>query len=85
MAAKPTWLRIRRGVYVFSGQAGAWTEEAYVKASNTDHGDLFAGVALNNGILAAGAPGEGSCASGINDNQTDNSCADAAELRFWFS
>ena len=64
-------------VYVFKRRASAWTQEAYVKASNTDPGDLFASVALNNGTLAVGAPGEGSCASGINGNQTDNGCTGA--------
>jgi hypothetical protein len=61
-------------VYVFKRSAGIWVQEAYVKATNTESGDQFASVALSNGILAVGALGEDSCASGINGDQMDNSC-----------
>ena len=49
-------------------------EEAYVKASNTDVFDYFgSSVALSGDTLAVGTYGEGSSATGIDNNQTDNS------------
>ncbi|HEY0994313.1 MAG TPA: integrin [Kofleriaceae bacterium] len=51
-------------VYVFGRASGQWTQQAYVKASNTGGGDAFgASVALSPGsgdILAVGAWGEAS-------------------------
>ena len=79
-------------VYLFNRHAGVWTQQAYVKASNTDRVDGFGGgspedgggvpgfrqpIALSNGTLAIGAYKESSCARGINGNQLDNSCLDA--------
>ena len=62
-------------VYLFERRAGAWTQEAYVKATNTEPGDQFGlSVALSDGTLAVGATGEDSCAKGINGNQMDNNC-----------
>ncbi|MGF1511618.1 MAG: FG-GAP repeat protein [Myxococcota bacterium] len=47
--------------------------EAYVKASNTDEGDLFGlSVALSGDTLAVGAPGEDSNATGVNGDPTRN-------------
>ena len=61
-------------VYVFVRNGGVWSQQAYVKASNTGAGDGFGwSVALNGDTLAAGAPGEASSATGINGTQTDNS------------
>jgi len=63
-------------VYVFVRSGTTWTQEAYVKASNTGGGDAFgASVALSwdGNTLAVGAPGEASKATGVNGNQTDNS------------
>jgi hypothetical protein len=65
--------------YVYTRTAGVWTQQAYVKASNTDphpfFGDGFGGtVALNGDTLVVGALSEGSCAAGINGNQLDNGC-----------
>lgn len=62
-------------VYLFTRTAGAWSQQAYVKASNTAASQRFgASVALNSGRLAVGAPGETSCATGINGNQTNTDC-----------
>ena len=63
-------------VYVFVNSGGVWTQQAYVKASNTDAGDQFGiSVALSadGNTLAVGADYEDSNATGINGNQTDNS------------
>ena len=61
-------------VYVFTRTGGVWSQQAYVKASNTGAGDGFGwSVALNGNTLAVGAPAEASSATGINGNQDDNS------------
>jgi hypothetical protein len=62
-------------VYVYRRSAGTWTEEAYVKASNTGPADSFGvSVALSaaGDVLAVGAPDEDSAAFGINGSQTSN-------------
>ncbi len=63
-------------VYVFSRVGTTWTQEAYVKASNTDAQDHFGdSVSLSSDgtRLAVGAYGEASNATGINGSQIDNS------------
>lgn len=68
-------------VYVFRRTAGVWSQEAYVKPSNTRMGESFgSSVALNGETLAVGAPSEGSCATGINGDQTDSSCGSAGAV-----
>lgn len=64
-------------VYVFARETGRWSQQAYVKAPNTEGGDAFGPVAITNDRLAVGAPGESSCASGIDGNQQDNGCLGA--------
>ena len=65
-------------VYVFTRTAGIWSQQAYLKASNTESEDLFGlSVALSGDTLAVGASGEDSCATGVNGNQTNNSCQSA--------
>jgi hypothetical protein len=61
-------------VYVFTRQGGVWSQQAYLKASNTGVSDDFGiSVALSGDTLAVGALGEGSAATGVNGNQADNS------------
>ena len=61
-------------VYVFTRTGGVWSQQAYVKASNTELGDWFGtSVALLGDTLAVGARGEDSAAPGVNGNQADNS------------
>ncbi|RZJ25020.1 MAG: hypothetical protein EOO54_07630 [Haliea sp.] len=63
-------------VYVFTRTAGAWSQQAYVKASNTGAGDQFGrSVALSSdgNTLAVGAITEDSSATGVGGNQADNS------------
>jgi hypothetical protein len=68
-------------VYVFTRSGGSWSQQAYIKASNTDSGDSFGRcVALSGDTLAAAAPGEASSATGINNNQADNSAPDAGAV-----
>ncbi len=60
--------------YLFTRTGTTWTQQAYIKASNTDARDTFGfSVALSGDTLAVGAPDEGSNAKGINGDQTDNS------------
>jgi hypothetical protein len=66
-------------VYVFTRAGTTWTQQAYVKASNTgepDEGDTFgSSIALSGdgNTLAVGSPSEDSGIGGINANQQDNS------------
>lgn len=62
-------------VYVFMREGGAWAQQAYVKASNTEAGDAFGSVSLSGDgdTMAVGAGGEDSVAAGINGDQVDNS------------
>jgi len=69
--------------YVFTRSGASWSQQAYVKASNTGIGDNFGtGVALsaNGSILAVGAPREGSAATGIGGDQGDDSAAGAGAV-----
>lgn len=62
--------------YVYQRSGGSWSQRAYLKASNTDAGDLFgASIALSGDgtTLAVGATGEDSLAKDIQGNQADNS------------
>jgi hypothetical protein len=64
--------------YVFVRNGTAWSQQAYLKASNTDVGDLFGfSVAVSGDTVAVAAPGESSAATGVNGNQTDNSAPDS--------
>lgn len=63
-------------VYVFARAGSAWSQQAYVKASNTGAGDRFgSSVALSGAgdVLAVGAPEEASSATGIDGDQSDDS------------
>jgi hypothetical protein len=67
-------------VYVFGRRGTVWSQQAYVKASNTGEGDRFGyAVALSadGGTLAVGAIGEDSSATGIDGDPADNSAAQA--------
>ncbi|MEM6366937.1 MAG: integrin [Myxococcota bacterium] len=68
-------------VYVFTRDAETWRQEAYIKASNTGTGDRFGvGVALDEDILAVGAPGEDSAATGVNGDETNDDAEDSGAV-----
>ncbi len=71
----PNELQLDSGaVYVFSRSSATWTQQAYVKASNTGAGDKFgSSVALSadGSTLAVGAPYEDSSTIGINTMPAD--------------
>jgi|GEM_PF-5313545 len=53
--------------YVFSRLNGAWTQQAYLKASNTDARDEFGrSVGVSGDVVIAGAPWEDGSATGLN-------------------
>ena len=61
-------------VYIFKKSAGVWSQQAYLKASNTDAGDAFStSLALFGDTLIVGSPGESSSSTGVNGNQASNS------------
>ncbi len=70
-------------VYVFTRSSATWTQQAYVKASNTEAQDYFgSSVALNGdgNTLAVGAFLEASSATGIGGDQVDNSSSAAGAV-----
>jgi hypothetical protein len=79
-------------VYVFTRRGNAWSQQAYLKASNTGEagvgdqfgeGDQFGfSLALSDdgNTIAVGADGEDSAVKGINGNQADNSANGAGAV-----
>jgi hypothetical protein len=67
--------------YIFVRNAGVWTQQAYLKASNTEANDFFGvSVAISGETVVVGAYTEASNATGINGNQTDNSAFQAGAV-----
>jgi len=66
-------LRVAGAAYVFRFDGARWSQQAYVKASNTDS-DYFGGavaVSADGNTLAVGAISEQSAATGINGDQSN--------------
>ena len=68
--------------YVFLRSGTSWTQQAYLKASNTEAGDSFGfgdagawagAVSISGDTVVVGAVGEASNATGVNGNQASNS------------
>jgi hypothetical protein len=62
-------------VYIYTRSASDWSEQSYIKASNSGAGDQFGrsvSVSDNGDILAVGAPLERSSTTGINPVSNDN-------------
>lgn len=70
-------------VYVYERSGIAWSQQIYIKASNTDAGDRF-GVSVtldaDGQTLVVGAQGESSATTGVNGNQGDNSVVGAGAV-----
>ncbi|MCP5012595.1 MAG: hypothetical protein GY942_21665 [Aestuariibacter sp.] len=63
-------------VYVFTRNENTWSQQAFVKASNTGEHDLFGqSVALYGDTLAVGASGEGSNGTGVHSDSLANNDA----------
>lgn len=70
-------------VYVFRRSSGTWRQQAYVKASNAEGGDLFGwsvALAADGQVLAVGAPFEDGRSTGVGGDQADNAGADAGAV-----
>jgi hypothetical protein len=68
-------------VYAFSRSGNQWSQQAYVKASNTGNDDRFGtSVTLCGDTLSVGATGEDSNATGVDAGQADNSLIDAGAV-----
>ncbi len=73
-------------VYVFTRTGTSWSQDAYMKASNTGEpgeADTFGyTIAMSDGgdTIAVGAPSEDSAASGIDGNESDNSAMAAGAV-----
>jgi hypothetical protein len=64
--------------YVFVRSGADWSQQAYLKASNTEEGDSFgSSVAVSGDTVVVGAFSEDSNATGVNGNQTNNSASDS--------
>ena len=62
-------------LYRFDTSNMVWSQQSYIKASNTEMLDGFGlpvVLSADGNTLAVGAPGESSSAAGINGDQTDN-------------
>ena len=71
-------------VYLFIRSGTVWSQQAYIKASNTNGGDQFGGtVSLSGNTLVVGAIGEDSNATGINGDQGNNSALDSGAVYVW--
>ncbi|KAA3664244.1 MAG: integrin [Chloroflexi bacterium] len=59
--------------YVFVRNGSVWSQEAYLKASNTDAGDNFGiSVSISSDTIVVGANNEESSTMGINGDENDN-------------
>jgi Ca2+-binding RTX toxin-like protein len=71
--------------YVFVRNGTTWTQEAYLKASNTEAGDQFGvSVAVSGAMIVVGANLEDSNAAGINGDGMSNA-ADGAGATYVFA
>ncbi|TKB67085.1 MAG: hypothetical protein E8D47_04635 [Nitrospira sp.] len=69
-------------VYVFTRSGSTWTQQAYLKPSNTGAGDRFGdSITLAGDTLAVGAPFEDSIGVGISPSaESDNSAANSGAV-----
>jgi hypothetical protein len=76
------YLTINSGaVYVFTRTGSIWSQDAYIKASNTEAFDHFGySVSLSGNTLAVGAFIEDSNATGVNGNQLDNTATSSGAV-----
>lgn len=64
--------------YVFRRSGASWSQEAYLKASNADAGDIFGRtVAVSGDTIAVGAYGEDGRSAGVNRSARSNALRDA--------
>ncbi|MDX2091371.1 MAG: FG-GAP repeat protein [Kofleriaceae bacterium] len=69
--------------YVFTRAGSTWSQQTYIKASNTNAGDIFGcnvSISGDGSTIAVGAYGEASSATSIGGDQLDNSAMDAGAV-----
>jgi len=67
--------------YVFHRSGDAWTQQAFLTASNAQKGDRFGDkVSISGDMLLVAAYGESSNATGVDGNQLNNSIANAGAV-----
>jgi hypothetical protein len=72
--------------YVFTRDGVTWSQQAYLKASNTDAEDYFGhSVAITGDTIVVGADQEGSNATGVNGDQSDNSAPSSGAVYVFFT
>ena len=71
-------------VYVFErDETDSWSQTTYIKAANSDAGDRFGNaLALQDNLLAVGAPLEDSQSTGVNSTPDNNGVANGAVYLF---
>ena len=70
-------------VYVYIRSGSTWSQQAYVKASNTEAGDQFGdavSLSADGNTLAVGAYREGSNATDVGGNEANNSASDSGAV-----
>ncbi|WP_434418219.1 FG-GAP repeat protein [Nannocystis pusilla] len=70
-------------VYMFTRQGGAWSQQAYIKASNTQQFDFFGyslALAGDGDTLAVGAPFESSAATEIDGDEANDDAKSAGAI-----
>ena len=70
--------------YVFVRSGTTWSQQAYLKASNTEAGDQFGySVAVSGDTVVVGAPDEDSSTTGVNStpNESASRCRRGLRLR----
>jgi hypothetical protein len=71
--------------YVFTRSGTTWSQQAYLKSSNTGIGDQFGiSVAASGDLVVVGAYGESSSTTGVNGSQTNDN-AERAGAAYVFS
>ena len=71
--------------YVFVRSGTTWSQQAYLKASNTGAGDYFGySVAVSGDTVVVGAIAEASSTTGVNGDQADNSATNSSGAAYVF-
>ncbi|MCX6885338.1 MAG: FG-GAP repeat protein [Verrucomicrobia bacterium] len=84
MNSTPNELASNSGAaYVFVRSGTTWSQQAYLKASNTDAVDNFGrGVAVSGDTVVVGASGEDSSTTGVNSTQNNMGTGSGAAYVF---
>lgn len=70
-------------VYVFARGASGWVQQAYLKASNSEPDDSFGrsvAISADGDVIAVGASGEDSNATGVGGDQADNAASNSGAV-----